>query len=71
MVSRSEHAVLKNTDIHDHIFTPNHSSQHILWKHFSQLLHGLMLAQVAGLGGGEQFLDPGMRLSGAMESIWR
>ena len=71
MISRNEHGVLKNTDNHDHILTPNQSLQHILWKHSSQLLHGLMSVQVAGLWGGEQFLDPGMRFSGAMESNWR
>ena len=48
MISRSEHGVLKNTDNHDHIFTPNQSVQHILWKHLPQLPHGLMLVQVSG-----------------------
>ena len=49
MISKSEHGVLKNTDNHDHILTPNQSSQHILWKHLSQLSHGLMSVQVSGL----------------------
>ena len=50
MISRSEHGVLKNTDNHDHIFTSNQSLQCMkVWKHLSQLLHGLVLVQVAGL----------------------